>query len=92
VTDTAPTVAQLYRKLLLERSGAERLKMGCAMFDSARAMMRASLSATEPPATTADLRVQLFLRTYSRDLDPLTVARVVKSLGDRQPDRDPHGE
>jgi hypothetical protein len=38
-----PAIATLQRQLLMQRSGTERLKMGCTMFDTARALMRAGL-------------------------------------------------
>jgi hypothetical protein len=32
-----------YQEILLERSDAERLKMGCSMFSTARALVAASV-------------------------------------------------
>ena len=43
MNDTPEAVQHLYRTLLMGRSGSERLHMGCAMFDTARAFARASL-------------------------------------------------
>ncbi|MEZ5582681.1 MAG: hypothetical protein R3F37_07845 [Candidatus Competibacteraceae bacterium] len=74
--DTSPDVKVLYRSLLMQRSGEERLKMGCGMFDSARALVKASLTAHTPE----DLKMQLFLRTYGSDFDAETKARIVMAL------------
>jgi hypothetical protein len=74
MNDTPEAVQNLYRTLLLRRSGSERLAMGCAMFDTARALTRASFQETSP--TTDDLRVRLFLRTYRGDFAPATEARI----------------
>ena len=37
MNDTPEAVQHFYRTLLMARSGSERLHMGCAMFDTARA-------------------------------------------------------
>jgi len=76
MNDTLPSVQARYRALLMQRSGAERLKMGCAMFDSARALVKASLTAH----TTTELKKQLFLRIYGSDFDAETTERIVKAL------------
>ncbi len=74
--DTSAAMAHLQRRLLMERSAAERLKMGCSMFDAARTLMRAGLGTDRSP----DLRVRIFERTYGRDFDPTTAARIVAHL------------
>lgn len=43
IGDTLPEVARRYRELLLRRSGEERLKMGCSMHATAKALVRASI-------------------------------------------------
>ncbi|MFN2433243.1 MAG: diaminopimelate epimerase, partial [Gemmatimonadota bacterium] len=87
MNDREPAVARLVQRLLLERSGDERLKMGCAMFDAARALVIASLSIESETSPAADLRRSLLLRTYGRDLPPDVLAGVVARLA-----RDPAGE
>ena len=76
--DTPQVVEDLYRALLMARPGAERLKMGCAMFDTSRALARANLKAHLH--TDVDIRVRLFVRTYGRDFDPGTVEQIVERL------------
>ena len=48
MNDTPEAVQNFYRTLLMRRSGSERLQMGCAMFDTARAFARASLRGALP--------------------------------------------
>ena len=72
--DTPEAVQNFYRTLLMRRSGSERLRMGCAMFDTARAFARASLQEHAPH--DAALRVALFVRTYGGDFDAETVERI----------------
>lgn len=56
------------------------LKMGCAMFDTARALMRAGLGDHTGLDDSPALRVRLFERTYGNDFDAATVARIVAHL------------
>jgi hypothetical protein len=83
--DTPKAVREHYHSLLMQRSGEERLRMGSSMFDAARALMRASLGDPDGTDDSAEMRVRLFLRTYGRDFDSPTRARIVAWL--RQPQR-----
>ncbi len=80
MTDTPGHVQQLYRTLLLQRSGAERVRMACRMFDGARALVRASLGDPEGRNASAQMRAALFLRTYGRDFDARTRERIAGRL------------
>jgi hypothetical protein len=82
MTDTSVAMASLQRRLLMERPAVERLKMGCAMFDAARALMRAGLGDATGTDRSVALRVRLFERTYGRDFDATTAARIVAHLRD----------
>ena len=74
MNDTPEAVQDLYRTLLMCRSGSERLQMGCAMFDTARAFALANLRLLSH--SDDDLRVRLFVRTYGGDFDAETVERI----------------
>jgi len=76
---------QKYRKMLLERSGEERLKMGCSMYATARALVVASVLAAEPAASPAAVRRAIFLRFYGGEFDARTRERIIVRLGE-QPD------
>ena len=51
MNDTAPEVDERFQAMLMARTGEERLIMGCAMRDSARMIVEASLRANDPQAT-----------------------------------------
>ncbi|HSY19701.1 MAG TPA: hypothetical protein VK815_15265 [Candidatus Acidoferrales bacterium] len=61
MNDTSPEIAELVRQRLMARSGSERFVMGTRMFDSARAMVLASLPAGLP---ADELKRRLFQRVY----------------------------
>lgn len=60
MTDTPPEVKALHRRLLLGRSGEERLRMAASMCRTARTFVWASLPLDLPEAQ----RRELFLQRY----------------------------
>jgi hypothetical protein len=62
--------------MLMERSGEERLKMGCSMHATARALVIASIPETNPDA----LSQALFLRFYGHEFEPERRKRILRKL------------
>lgn len=58
----------------------ERLRMASGMFDTATALIRASLGAPASIADSAEMRVRLFYRIYGPDFDARTAARIAMHL------------
>ncbi len=93
MNDTPPAVRELFRRMMMEKSPEERLRMGSEMHDSARRMVLASL----PEGMTEGERACALLRRfYSRDFDETTMTRIEKDLlrgrgvaGARRVDRAP---
>ena len=56
VKDTSPRMERKFRKMLLKRSGEERLKMGCSMHATSQALVRASVLEKYPDALPARLK------------------------------------
>jgi len=63
--DTSPGVQQLYRSMLMNLSGEERLLRCSRMFDAARDLVLASLPKDLPPD---ELRRRLYERIYGEPL------------------------
>jgi hypothetical protein len=80
MTDTPLEIALKYRALLLALPGEERLKMGCSMHATARALVQASVIAKDPAASPAELRRALFLRFYGHEF-PDGRERIMTWLG-----------
>lgn len=80
MSDTSPEVERKFREMLLQRSGEERLKMGCSMHATAQALVRASVLEKNPLASPAALRRALFLRFYGRDFDAETREKILLAL------------
>lgn len=66
MNDTDPEIARLVRQRMLELSGSERVMMGCSMFDTAKAMIVASLP---EGLTPLEIKEQLCRRLYGDEID-----------------------
>ena len=78
--DTSPEMDARYRAMLLQRSGEERLKMGCAMRETARALVEASIREQDPRATPETVRKALFLRFYGHEFDADSRAKILIAI------------
>jgi hypothetical protein len=78
--DTSEAIERKYRGMLLKRSGADRLKMGCSMLATARALVRATALEAEPSVSASALRKLLFLRFYGHDFEPAARKRILRAL------------
>ena len=81
MSDTRPEDAAKYRAMLLARLCGERLKMGCSMHATSRALVRASILAKDPAASPAALRRALFLRFYGHEYEVAGRERILAWLG-----------
>jgi hypothetical protein len=80
MNDTDPEIEQKFVAMLLERSGEERLKMGCSMHATAQALVRASVLEKDPLATPAALRRALFLRFYGHEFNAEAREKILLAL------------
>ena len=78
-TDTSVDAADRLRNLLRARSGEQRLRMACEMFDAARRLAVASFpeSVQNDPV---ERRIRLLRRLYLRDLAPAALEAIVARL------------
>ncbi|MFZ3014988.1 MAG: hypothetical protein WA045_14900 [Nitrospira sp.] len=85
MNDTAPEIDERFRAMLLARTGEERLIMGCAMRETARALVEASLLQQDPHASMKALRKGLFLRFYGHEFDAKTRANILATIESATP-------
>lgn len=78
MNDTSPEIARLVRQRMLERSGFERLLMGSQMFDTAKAMIVASLP---EGLTPLEIKEHVCRRLYGNEVD---VAGFIQHLRSRE--------
>lgn len=66
--DTSPVVEERFFKMIMERSGEERLRMGFEMDETARRLVAASVINTDRKASEMDIKIAVFERFYGNDL------------------------
>ncbi len=70
--DTLPEIAAMVRRMLLARTGAERLDMGSQMFEVARTMVLASLP---PGLSDLEIKRRLCERLYGNQVNLAAFSR-----------------
>jgi hypothetical protein len=80
VNDTPPDVDKAFTALMMQRSPSDRATMAFEMFDMARALMTADIRACHPGISDAELRVQIFERTYGSDFNEVDRARIIRRI------------
>ena len=80
MNDTDPQVAEIVRRRLMERSGAERILMGSQMFEVAKAMVLASFPVG---LTELEIKARLCERLYGDEVDASAFIHYLKKLPTR---------
>lgn len=80
MTDTPPEMDARYQDMLMQRSGEERLVMGCGMRETARALVEASIREQDPQATLETIRKGLFLRFYGHEFDADSRTKILTAI------------
>lgn len=64
MNDTQPAIDSHFRRLVMAKSGEERLRMGCSMFDAAKEIVKSAILDYDPGITAVELKKEFFLRFY----------------------------
>ena len=80
MNDTDPEVEQKFIAMLMERSGEERLRMGCSMHATAQALVKPSVLEKDPLASPATMRRALFLRFYGHEFNAEARDKILLAL------------
>ena len=70
-------VELIYRKMIAEKTGEERLLMGFSMFDFSSRILLSSIKDKAPPEK---LRETIFLRLYRNDFNKKQQKEILKHL------------
>lgn len=74
--DTPPAIERKFRRMLMKLPGAQRLKMGCSMHATARALVVASIAKKD----VITVRRELFLRFYRSEFESKKRTRILRAL------------
>ena len=80
MNDTSPDVESRYRATIMERSGEERLMMGCSMFDTTKAIMQAGILERNPHASPAEVCRGLFMQLYGHEFDAESRVNILAAI------------
>ena len=78
--DTRSSVKKIYQDMIEERPPEERLRMGCSMFTTAKAMVEASIREDSPALSLLEIRKRIFLRFYGEDFSSVCRDKILKEL------------
>lgn len=80
--DTSAEVEKRFDRMLMSKSGVERLMMGASMFDAARELIKSSIIARQPDISARDLKKELFLRVYEVDFSEDEKSKIVRAISE----------
>ena len=78
--DTHHDIAVRYRNMMMQKSGEQRLQMGCSMYDTAKQIARSSILAGTSDITDAELKKKIFMRFYGHEFSPTYRDKVISAL------------
>ena len=79
MNDTAAEVEARFRKLMLERSPAQRLVMACRMFATAKTLVQVGILEAYGLRESDLMREHIFLRLYGKDFSEDEKAEILNS-------------
>ena len=80
MTDTPPYIEQKVREMFLQKTGEERLKMGCSMHDLSKQLVINSLQNQGLNLSAGRLRCEIFLKFYGSEFNPEQRGKIMKHL------------
>jgi len=80
MSDTTQEMAARYDAMFMALTPGERVRMGCEMFDAARALAIAGIKAEFGDLDERELRRKLFLRLYGSDFSEKQKAKILAKL------------
>ena len=78
--DTPPALEQQYHAMLMQKSSEERLRMGCSMFMTAKAIVESSIKEEHPNISLVALKEKVFLRFYGHEFSEAQKLKIGQAL------------
>ena len=78
--DTSVAVAARFQKMIMERNSAERLLMGCSMFDTTKKIVESAILNQSPGITPQKMKEEIFLRFYGMEFSETEKEKILNSL------------
>ena len=78
--DTHPDIAVRFRNMMMHKSGEQRLRMGCSMYDAAKQIVRSAIYESHPEVTDIEMKREIFLRFYGHEFSPADRKKFITAL------------
>ena len=80
MNDTNAVIEARFNKLIMKRSGEDRLLMGCSMFDAAKRIVKSSIIQKQPKISTQEIKIGIFSRLYGNEFNEIKKSKIVEAL------------
>lgn len=80
MNDTHPTIDIQFKRLMRVKSGEERLLMGFSMYKTTKQIVESAIHNQFPEITSDEIKVEIFLRFYSKEFRESQKRRIISSL------------
>ncbi|OGW27307.1 MAG: hypothetical protein A2X59_02700 [Nitrospirae bacterium GWC2_42_7] len=78
--DTHPSIEDKFIKMIMKKSGEERIKMGCDMNETARRLVIASVFQKDRSSSEEDIRIAILDRFYGNEVSPETKKEFIRKI------------
>lgn len=80
MTDTHPVIEERFFRMIMEKSGEERLRMGFEMGATTRKLVIASIIQAIPEASEKDIKAAILERFYKNEISPEVRQKIIKRI------------
>ena len=80
MNDTTPEIAAIFERMMMKKSGQERLQMGFSIFSMARRQVIAAIRKNKPDADVVEIRREIFLRFYGNDFSQEDQKKILNNI------------
>ena len=83
MNDTSAQMTVKMREMVLRKSPADRLRMGCSMYDFSKQLVTNAILRENPDLSENMLRRELFMRFYGNDFNVVRREKILNYLVER---------
>lgn len=83
MNDTHPGITLKVKEMMAKKTGEERLKMGCSMYELSKQLVISSIMQQNPDASPTLVHREVFLRFYGQDFDSKSREKIINHLMQR---------
>lgn len=87
MNDTDLKMSAKMVEMIRQKSPAERLAMGCSMYDFSKRLVTSSILKEKPHLSPSELRTELFLRFYGNDFDLAKQQKIIRHIATRSSEK-----